>query len=80
MLDISTGRTDLQPQSCAFANCGQLRRLKVCKAQRGQFAILARESGEAVDHNCEFLKDEGESGADEDEIRVAGTISWRLER
>ena len=52
----------------------------MCKAQRGQFAILARESGEAVDHNCEFLKDEGESGADEDEIRVAGTISWRLER
>ena len=52
----------------------------MCKAQRGQFAILARESGKAVDHNCEFLKDEGESGADEDEIRVAGTISWRLER
>jgi len=74
-LDISTGRTDLQPQSCAFADCGQLRRLKVCKSQRGQVAILARESGEAVDHDGEFFEYESESGTDEDEVRVAAMVS-----
>ena len=73
------GWTNLQPQSRALANCGQLRGLKVCKAQCGQFAILTRESGEAVDHDCEFLEDEGESGAEEDEIRVAATMSRKLE-
>jgi len=49
--------------------------LKVCKSQRGQVAILTRESGEAVDHNCQFLEDEGESGADEDEVRIAAMMS-----
>lgn len=65
----------MQPQSRALADCGQLRRLKVCKAQRGQIAVLTRESGEAVDHNCEFLEDESESGTDEDEVRVAEMTS-----
>ena len=74
MLGISIGRTDLQPQSCALAHCGQLRRLKVCKAQRGQFVILTCESREAVDYDCELLEDKGKSGAEEDEIRVAAMI------
>jgi hypothetical protein len=74
-LDISTGRTDLQPQSCALANRGQLRRLKVCKAQCGQVAILTRESGEAIDHNCQFLEDECDCSAYEDEVRIAAMMS-----
>jgi hypothetical protein len=61
----------LQPQRRALADCGQLRRLKVRKAQRGQVAVLARKRGKAVDHDREFLKDEGESGAEEDEVCVA---------
>jgi hypothetical protein len=64
-------RTHLQPKRCALADCRQLRRLKVCESQRGQVAILTRERGKAVDHNSELLEDEGESGADEDEVRVA---------
>lgn len=52
----------------------------MCKAQGGLVAILACESGEAVDHDCEFLKDDGEGGADEDEIRVAEMMSWKSER
>ena len=80
-MDISTGLTNLQPQSCALANCSQLRGLKVCKAQCWQFAILTRESGEAVDHDCEFLENEGKSGAEENEIRVAAmksrTSEWQ---
>ena len=68
----------MQPQRCALADCGQLRRLKVCKAQRGQIAVLTRESGEAVDHDCEFFKDESESGTDEDEIRVAARTGSKI--
>jgi hypothetical protein len=49
--------------------------LKVCKAQRGQVAILTRESGEAVDYDCQFLEDERESGAEEDEVRIAAMMS-----
>ena len=52
----------------------------MCKAQGGLVAILACESGEAVDHDCEFLEDDGEGGADEDEIRVAEMMSWKSER
>jgi hypothetical protein len=68
----------LQPQSCALADCGQLRRLKVCKAQRGQIAVLTRESGEAVDHDCELFEDKSESRTDEDEVRVAAMTSWKI--
>jgi hypothetical protein len=50
----------------------------MCKAQRGQIAILTRESGEAVDHDCEFFEDESESGMDEDEVRVAAMTSWKM--
>jgi len=67
----------LQPKRCALADCGQLRRLKVRKTQCGQVAILARERGEAVDHDREFLEDESESGMDEDEIRVATIMRLR---
>jgi len=77
-MSSSTRRTDLQPQSCALADCGQLRRLKVCKAQRGQIAVLARESGEAVDHDREFFQDESESGTDEDKVRVAARTNWKV--
>jgi hypothetical protein len=52
--------------------------LKVCKAQRGQIAVLTRESGEAVDHHCEFFEDECKGGADEDEVRVAAMTSWKI--
>jgi len=45
----------------------------VRKSQRGQIAILTRESGKAVDHNSELLEDESESGADENEVCVATT-------
>jgi hypothetical protein len=68
----------LQPKSCALADCGQLRRLKVCKAQCGQIAVLTRESGEAADDYCEFFEDESESGTDEDEVRVAAMTSWKI--
>jgi hypothetical protein len=68
----------LQPQSCTLADCGQLRRLKVCKSQRGQIAVLTRESGEAVDHDCEFFEDESESGTDEDKVRVTEITSWKI--
>jgi len=68
----------LQPQSCTLANCRQLCRLKVREAQRGKVAILSREGGEAVDDDREFLKDEGECRADEDEIRVAAMMSWKV--
>lgn len=50
----------------------------MCKAQRGQIAVLTRESGETVDHDCKFLEDESESGMDEDEVRVAAMTSWKI--
>ena len=68
----------MQPQSRAFADCGQLRRLKVCKAQRGQIAVLTRESGKAADHNCEFFEDESEGGTDEDKVCVAAMTSQKI--
>lgn len=49
----------------------------MCKAQRGQIAVLARKSREAVDHDCEFFEDESESGTDEDEVRIAAMTSWK---
>ena len=61
----------MQPKRCALADRGQLRRLKVRKAQRGQVAILTCERGEAVDYDRELLEDESESGVEEDEVRVA---------
>ena len=61
----------LQPKRCAFADRGQLRRLKVRKAQSGQVAILTCERGEAADYDRKLLEDESESGAEEDEVRVA---------
>jgi hypothetical protein len=61
----------LQPQCCTLANRGELRRLKVCKTQRRQVTILARESGKAVDDDCELFQDEGQSGTHEDEVRIA---------
>ena len=50
----------------------------MCKAQRGQITVLTRESGEAVDHDCEFFEDESESGADEDEVCVTAMTSWKV--
>jgi hypothetical protein len=47
----------------------------MCKAQRGQIAVLTRESCEAVDHDCEFFEDESESGTNEDEVRIARMTS-----
>lgn len=52
----------------------------MCKAQRGQIAVLTRESGEAVDHDCELFEDECESGTDEDEVRVAAMTVGKSER
>jgi len=73
-------RTYLQPKRCTLANCGQLRRLKVRKAQGGQVAILTRERGEAVDYDREFLEDEGESSTDEDEVRVATIMRLKISK
>jgi len=70
----------LQPQRRTLANCGQLRRLKVRKAQRGQVAVLARKRGKAVDHDREFLEDESESGAEEDEVGVASMTRWKIRK
>jgi hypothetical protein len=61
----------LQPQCCTLANRGELRRLKMRKAQRRQVTILARENGKAVDDDCDLFEDEGESGTHEDEVRIA---------
>ena len=52
----------------------------MCKAQRGQIAVLTRESGESVDHDCEFFEDESESGTDEDEVRVTEMTCWKIGR
>jgi hypothetical protein len=70
----------LQPQRCTLSNGGQLRRLKVRKAQRGQITILSRESGEAVDHDRKFLENESEGSADEDEVRVAAIRNWKIRK
>lgn len=70
----------MQPKRCALADCGQLRRLKVRKAQRGQVAILTCERGEAFDHDREFLEDESESGTDEDEVRVATIMRLKISK
>lgn len=70
----------MQPQRCALSNGGQLRRLKVRKAQRGQITILSRKSGETVNHDREFLENEGESSADEDEVRVTAMRNWKIRK
>jgi hypothetical protein len=52
----------------------------VCKAQRGQIAVLSRKTGQAVDHDCQFFEDESESSTDEDKVRVATMTSWKIGR
>ena len=68
-------KTHLQPQCRALANRGQLRGLKVREAQRGQVTILTRENGKAVNHDRQLLEYEGQSGADENKVRVAAKRS-----
>lgn len=41
------------------------------EAQRGQVTILTRENGKAVNYDRQLFEYEGQSGADENKVRVA---------
>ena len=65
------GDTHLEPEGSTFADRRKLCGLEVREAERGQVAVLGRKCGEAIDHDSELLKEEGECLANENQVRIA---------
>lgn len=61
----------LNPECGTLPDGGQLGGLEMRESERREVAVLLRERRKAVDHGCEFCKEERECFADEDEVRVA---------
>ena len=59
------GDTHLKPKCRTLADRRELRGLEVGEAEGRQVAVLGRKCGEAIDHDGELLKEEGECLANE---------------